>query len=304
MSSDSRVERGGRIPGLPGEPAYVLRAPTLSSLPVLIAVPHAGRAYPPDISACLRNPDEVALRLEDRHADVIGVGVAKATGAGLITALASRAMIDLNRAETDVDWTMFGRRAGTHPSIRVRGGLGLIPNRVPGIGAIWTALHTVDQLDTRLADIHVPYHAAIAAEMERLRARWGAALLIDLHSMPPLGEGSAQIVLGDRFGAACHGAIAATAFASLARLRIMAAHNRPYAGGYALDRHAAPGRGLHAIQIEIDRTLYLDAALDRPGPGLPALVKTLATLVRELGREVADIGRRARPSHDWPAAAE
>lgn len=304
MAGDSRVQRGGRIPGLEGEPAFVLRAPAASALPVLIAVPHAGQAYPDAITARLRDAQQTGLRLEDRHADLVGDGLARATGAALIVARAPRAMIDLNRAETDIDWTMFGRKAGSQVSVRVRGGLGLIPNRVPGIGAIWRKLHDVSELDARLAAIHVPYHAAITAELERLRARWGAALLIDLHSMPPLGEGGARIVLGDRFGAACHGRLAATAFACLARMRLLAGHNRPYAGGYALDRHAAPAHGIHAMQIEIDRSLYLDAALDRPGAGLAGLVKVMAALVRDLGRETAAIGRKNPPAPDWPLAAE
>lgn len=304
MAGDSRVQRGGRIPGLEEAPAYILRAPLTSSLPVLLAVPHAGQAYPGEIIARLRDPVGTGMRLEDRHADLVGEGIARATGTALIVARAPRAMLDLNRAETDVDWTMFGRKAGAQASVRVRGGLGLIPNRVPGIGAIWRKLHDVRELDARLAGIHIPYHAAIAAELERMRARWGAALLIDLHSMPPLGPGSARIVLGDRFGASCHGSLAATAFASLARLRLLAAHNRPYAGGYALDRHAAPDAGIHALQIELDRSLYLDAALDAPGPGLPALVKAMAVLVRELGRETAALGHKLAPASGWPQAAE
>src|SRR5690606_16073345 len=113
-------------------------------------------------------------------------------------------------------------------------------------------------------------HAALSAALESLRDRWGAALLLDLHSMPPLGPKSGanpapDFVVGDRFGASCDRALAAAAFDHLAAHHRRAAHNRPYAGGFVLDRHGAPGRGIHAMQVELCRTTYLDAELRQPG---------------------------------------
>ena len=131
--------------------------------------------------------------------------------------------------------------------------------------------------------------------MDTLRARWGAALLIDLHSMPPLGpergtQASAEFVLGDRFGSSCDGALSAAAFDHFAAAGRRAAHNRPYAGGYVLDRHAAPGRGLHGLQIEICRAAYLDGQLREPGPGFDDVAALLAGLVRRLASEFAGLG--------------
>jgi N-formylglutamate amidohydrolase len=130
--------------------------------------------------------------------------------------------------------------------------------------------------------------------------------MIDLHSMPPLprrdaAEPPPAYVLGDRFGAACSGALMATAFAHMAASGARAAHNRPYAGGYGLERQARREADIHAIQVEIDRSAYLDAALAEPGEGLPDVVETITGLVRALASDVAALGQAKQR---WPRAAE
>ena len=302
--------RGGQIPGAGRTAAWRLAAIEPSPLPILIAVPHAGRTYPSALVERMRNPQFAAARLEDRHVDRLGEAVARATGAWLLVADAPRAMIDLNRAPDDVDWDMFGREAqggSFSPGRRARTGLGLIPRRLPGLGELWKRRHDEGELDARIAGVHDPYHAALADALAALRERWGAALLIDLHSMPPLpvrgGHPPVQVVLGDRFGSSSHGRLVAAAFAHLAQQRIIAAHNRPYAGGYVLERHAAPAAGLHALQIEIDRTCYLDSRMDQPGEGLDAMAAVLTGLVRRLATEVVALGA-AEPPPEWAEAAE
>ena len=306
---------GGTIPGLAGAPAFALRMQVPSQVPVVIAVPHAGRAYPDALLQTMRNPGAAVLRLEDRYADVLAERVALATGAPLIKAQAPRAMIDLNRAPDDVDWAMLepGFQPGANtvparpvPSRRVRNGLGLIPRRLPGQGDLWRGPLAPAELDARIAQIHSPYHARIAALLDELAQRWGAALLIDLHSMPPLarerGE-SAQLVIGDRFGAACDGRLSGAAFDFLAGRRVPHAHNRPYAGGYGLERHANPQHGIHAVQIELDRSCYLDSRLAELGPGLEQMVTLVTGLVQRLAAETAELGQE-RLSRNWPEAAE
>ncbi|MFC0203707.1 N-formylglutamate amidohydrolase [Novosphingobium soli] len=309
---DSHEERGGWIPGAPGLPAFSLVSSTPSALPVLIAAPHGGRTYPRPLLADLRQGEGVTLRLEDRYVDRLAQGVARATGAALLVALAPRAMIDLNRAPDDVDWEMFARAARPagslpEPSRRVRSGLGVIPRRLPGTGDLWRRPLQAQDLRERLSGVHEPYHAALDRALARLRERWGAALLIDLHSMPPLsprpGTPGAQVVIGDRFGATCHGSIVAATFAHLARTGREAAHNRPYAGGYVLERHAAPDEGVHALQVEIDRSRYLDADMVEPGPGMAAMIEDLAALVRRLAGVVVELGGE-EANRDWPLAAE
>ena len=284
----------------PATPAFTLTIAATLPVPVLITVPHAGRVYPDEVTSAMRDPSWGAARLEDRHVDALGEEVARATGAALLVAHAPRAMIDLNRAPDDIDWGMVaGASARRTPhslaNRRARSGLGLVPRRLPSLGEIWNRKLTLPELDARIANIHRPYHRAVADTLERLRDRWGAALMIDLHSMPPLrrpgvsGEG-AEFVLGDRFGASCAPALVAHALRHMAEAGRRTAHNRPYSGGYALDHHAAPRRGVHAMQIEVCRASYLDARLDQPGPRIAAVARTLAALVRSLSHEVAALG--------------
>lgn len=299
---------GDPIPGSDGVPAFSMMRQSPSAIPVIIAVPHAGRAYPGDITRRLRDPVRAGLRLEDRYADLLAQSVAERTGAGLIAAHAPRAMIDLNRAPDDVDWDMIvgGRPANAgadRMSRRARGGLGLVPRRVPGLGELWNSRLDADDLAARIDRVHVPYHAALARELADLRARWGGAILIDLHSMPPLapsrgGPGAAEFVIGDRFGSACAGFIAASVFDHLGAVGGLAAHNRPYAGGYVLDRHASPGRGIHALQVEVCRSAYLDADMAEPGEGFERVTEILAGLVRRVADE---LGASAQ---GWSWAAE
>ena len=295
---------GGRVPGLEDMPAFSFAAPHRLRLPVLVAVPHAGRAYPPAVLARMRDAEGAQLRLEDRHCDLLGQAVAQATGAGLLIAHAPRALLDLNRAEDDIDWDMIegGRpeqvAASDHArssNRRARSGLGLVPRRLPGSGEIWRGRLCPEELAARIADVHCAYHAFLADELERIRAQWGAALLIDLHSMPPLrpAEGEARapvIVLGDRFGAACHHGLMGRALLHLESRACLAAQNRPYSGGYVLDRHGDPRAGIHAMQVEVCRGTYLDRRLAEPGAGLAGMAALLTSLVRELGAETALLG--------------
>ena len=310
---DSQWLTGGRIPGLSGAPAFSLSGPQPSKIPVLIAVPHSGRAYPDSLIKRMRHPDSAALRLEDRYADRLGEAVAEVTGAMLLVANAPRAMIDLNRSPDDIDWEMIHHdskpEVGSYtPSRRSRSGLGLIPRRLPGIGELWKRRHDKAELIQRIADVHEPYHACLSETLSDLRKRWGTALLIDLHSMPPLAplrgqQKPAEFVLGDRFGASCHGGLTGAAFSYFDEMRRAASHNRPYAGGYVLERHADPKNGVHAMQLEIDRSTYLDSQLAEPGEGYAALVQLLIGLVRRLAGEVATLGNPG-DAGSWQEAAE
>lgn len=300
---------GGAIPGAEG-PAFTLEMPAETPIPVLIAAPHAGRRYPDAVRERMRDPEYSALRLEDRYTDLLARGIAAATGAALLIAHAPRAMLDLNRACDDMDWSMVagGAPRKTPHSVlnrRSRSGLGLVPRRLGGLGEIWKGPIRPDELDARIEAIHRPYHAQLAGALETLRDRWGAALLVDLHSMPPLrprfpGDRTAEFVLGDRFGASCDGGLAAQGLGYFARFERRTAHNRPYAGGYILDRHGVPARGIHAMQLEICRSSYLDARLSEPSARMPAVARLLTGLVRELGDAVAMLGRNGA----LPLAAE
>lgn len=311
---DSQQGAGGCIPGTPNIPAFRVFGDGPSALPVMISVPHAGRAYPPALLREMRHPEAAALKLEDRYVDRLARAVGQETGAALLIAQAPRAMIDLNRAPEDIDWEMFevaarpavlAGKPAEHPSRRARSGLGLIPRRLPGIGELWRHPHHEQDLAARIDHVHAPYHAQQSTMLEAIRERWGVALLVDLHSMPPLvprpGQTAAEFVIGDRFGTTCHGSLVATAFAQLTQAGHPAAHNRPYAGGYVLERHAQPGLGIHAMQIEVDRSCYLDRRMAEPGAGFDAVVAILASIVRRLAASVVELSGSGA---SWPLAAE
>jgi len=310
--ADSHKQLGGLIPGTSGVHAYCLTKTEPSAVPILIAVPHAGRAYSGSILRELRQPEVTALKLEDRLVDQVAARVAETVGAPLLVANAPRAMIDLNRAPDDIDWEMFGGKGRTQtggysPGRRARTGLGLIPRRVPGIGELWKKRHQEAELTARIKGIHEPYHACLSRELQDLRERWGAALLIDLHSMPPIkpraGIGAPEFVVGDRFGTACHGRLVAASFSHFNECRRLAAHNRPYAGGYVLERHADPRAGINAMQIEIDRSVYLDSDLAQLGNGFEGTVEVLSRLIRSLSTHVCELGDEGK-GQTWSEAAE
>ena len=271
-ADDAGLTSGGHVPGT-ARPAYSLQRSGEGGLPVLIAVPHAGRAYPPGLIESMRHGEMAAQRLEDRFVDRIGRMAAAACGASLLVAHVPRAMIDLNRDTGDIDRGMFsgpppssGARLPDLPRQQSRAarGLGLFPRRLPGLGELWRQPLSAEEAERRIAAVHVPYHLALGRELARLKERHGYAILIDLHSMPslpPAGRGASPThVVGDRFGASCASSLAASSMELLSRALAVPAYNRPYAGGYVLDRHGRPRQDIHALQLEIDRARYLDQA--------------------------------------------
>lgn len=265
---------------------HVRLGPPGAATPLVIAVPHAGRRYPRALLDAARLPRHALETIEDRHADLL-VGEAVAAGAVAIVARAARACVDLNRNPREIDPAAIRRTpddaAGWLETEKVAGGLGIVPSRIAMGGAVWKRPLDPAEIARRIAEIHAPYHQAIAAALAAAQARHGHAILLDCHSMPPLGvAGTARIVVGDRHGASADPCYAAAIEAVAARRRVASARNRPYAGGFTLDFHGAPNAGRHAIQVEFDRSLYLDPTLRRPGPGLADTQAMLADMAQAL----------------------
>lgn len=274
---------------MPFEPAFTVLGPATPQSPVLLAVPHAGRHYPLGLEAKARVPIERLRALEDRHADRL-VEPAVAEGVTAIVARTARAAIDLNRDPREIDPGMIEGVISADrllSSGKVRAGLGLFPRRLPACGELWRGRMTIEEAARRIAEAHEPYHRAIAERIEAIRAIFGMAVLIDCHSMPPLpvrqAGGPVRIVIGDRFGAGAAAAVADVAMAVIEGAGLRAARNHPYAGGYTIDRHGRPRRQVHAIQIEYDRSLYLDAALDQPTENIEECGRLLAMIASRLG---------------------
>lgn len=258
------------------------------AVPVLLSVPHAGRDYPQGVFDALRLPRAALNRLEDRYADLLA-RKAIMLGYPVIIARRARAWIDLNRDENDLDVDMVrgvDRADYPTPGAKQRGGLGLVPRRLSGEGDLWNGQFELSDIEHRLASFHRPFHNSVSNILGRIRDKFGVAILLDLHSMPPLRQSTPgqvpQFVIGDRFGKS-----ASSQFAELLMERIRGqgfavALNHPYAGEYILRRHAKPSANIHSLQLEIDRSLYLDSALREPGAGLGQMTALVTGLVGAL----------------------
>lgn len=255
--------------------------------PVVLSVPHAGRDYPAALLAAVRIPLGSLRILEDRHVDQLALAARGAES--MVVQRPARAWIDLNRAEHERDPKLDDGADPTRSpgmSAKLRSGLGLVPRRIAGAGEIWAGRLSNAAVTARILADYRPYHAALDCLLKAARARFGIAVLLDIHSMPPLGGAgeAASIVFGDRFGKSASSRFVARLEGEAAACGIAHALNTPYAGGHILDRHARPQHGIHAVQIEFDRASYLDEAHDVPGPGFDHT----ATLLRRMIAAVRD----------------
>jgi len=258
--------------------------------PVVLSVPHAGRDYGEAVRKAARVPLATLETLEDRLVDRL-VWRAVQDGATAFIARTARAEIDLNRDEREIDPALVAPPpppAAVVQSARTRGGLGLVPSRIAGSGAIWLHRLSRDELRRRVETVHRPYHEALASALRAVRDRFGAAILLDCHSMPPRppagGVKPPPIVFGDRHGTSIAPNLLDAAIGAARRLGFPSGLNAPYAGGYVVSRHGAPADGIHALQVEIDRSLYLDPALKEPGAGFDRaalLVAAIAAALRD-----------------------
>jgi len=243
-------------------PPYLVIEPLKRTTPLIFASPHSGRRYPADLLAETRAGIQNLRRSEDAYVDEL-IGGAAGYGAAVIAATVARAYVDLNRDPAELDPDMYDERLPAFAascSPRVQAGLGAIP-RITGDGQpIYRRKLAFADAEQRLASVHRPYHAALARLVAEAKESFGCAVLIDCHSMPSCARGAAapDIVLGDRFGASCHPSVTALVEATLRRRGYRVARNAPFAGGHTTQTYGRPALRAHALQIEINRALYLD----------------------------------------------
>jgi N-formylglutamate amidohydrolase len=268
-------------------PPFVRSGPTSAASPVVLSVPHAGRDYSDALLAASRLNRRQLETLEDRFVDRLVEGALR-TGATAIIARRPRAEIDLNRDEREIDPAIVVPPPpldGLMPSARTRGGLGLVPARISGAGPIWRHRLDRDEIARRIEQVHRPYHAALETALEQARARFGIAILLDCHSMPPrsvAGPGQAEVVFGDLHGTTVAPELLDIALLVARRSGFRTACNVPYAGGYITARHGRPTEAIHAIQIEIDRSLYLAGDMRSPGKGFDRTSALFANIASAL----------------------
>lgn len=249
---------------------FEILAPAAWSVPAIFNSPHSGRRYEPDFLRQSRLSPAALRKSEDCYIDELFMGCLD-NGAPLLRVHAPRSFIDLNREPYELDPRMFAGHLPGHvnsTSPRVAGGLGTIPRVVAEGEEIYRGRLNFADVQSRIERIYFPYHRTLAALLDEVVKKNGAVLLVDCHSMPSSAlnhitahhTSSVDVVLGDRFGASCDEDVTALMEELLASHGLRSLRNKPYAGGFITQTHGSPQHGRHALQIEINRALYLDEA--------------------------------------------
>ena len=275
-------------------PPWRLLAPAEQTAPVVFASPHSGRDYPPEFIAASRLNVVSLRRSEDAFMDEI-FAAAPDFGAPLLCARFPRAYVDANREAFELDPAMFTDPLPDYVntrSPRIAAGLGTIARVVTDGEDIYHEPLRFEDALGRIEALYRPYHKALQGLLQATQERFGGCLLVDCHSMPSgqlapeLGAGDgnkpADMVLGDCFGTSSAPAVTDIAKAALEASGFTVALNKPYAGGFTTRHYGRPREGVHVLQVEINRALYMDEKLVRRGPGLPALKCRLGPLMRAL----------------------
>ena len=278
--------------------AYDVVHPDRRTSCVVFASPHSGRDYP---WTFLRKTvlDEMTIRSsEDAFVDQLFAS-APQMGAPLLMAGAPRAYVDLNRSAEELDPALIegARRQGHNP--RIASGLGVIPRVVANGRAIYSGKLSMIEAERRIALYWRPYHEMLQKLLDGAHQHHGQAVLIDCHSMPHEAmDGVARggmprpdVVLGDRFGAAASGAVMDHVEAAFSAAGFTVVRNAPFAGAYVTQAYGRPARNQHAVQVEIDRSLYMDERMIRPSANFDAMRKRL----RDVIAEVATLGQSRMP---------
>lgn len=278
--------------------AYQVLHPEQNTSCVVFASPHSGRSYPLAFLEATTLDDHAIRSSEDAFVDQL-FGCAPAFGASFIEACVPRAFVDLNRSPDELDPALImGVRNQSH-NPRIASGLGVIPRVVANGRAIYRGKITLADAQKRLDECWHPYHGMLQGLLDAAHRRHGQAILVDCHSMPHEAVQSSlftgikrpEIVLGDRFGAAAGPGVVDRIEAAFAAQGFVVARNAPFAGAYITQAYGRPSCGQHAVQVEIDRSLYMDERRIQPNANFAAVQAALRRVVAEL----AGIGRERMP---------
>ncbi len=278
---------------------FQIQHPVTRDTCVVFASPHSGRDYSRDFLRQTVLDKHTIRSSEDAFVDDLFAS-APAHGAPLVTALMPRAYVDLNRSDEELDPALVQgvRRSGHNP--RVASGLGVVPRVVANGKAIYSSKIPRAEADRRIREVWQPYHRALRAELDMAHARFGRTILIDCHSMPHEAMDNVtqscaprpDVVLGDRFGAAASEQIVDQVEKAFLGAGLTVTRNTPFAGAFVTQHYGRPSSGYHAIQIEIDRSLYMDERRIRPHEGFQAFRDLMDGVIADLTR----IGRPVETS--------
>jgi N-formylglutamate deformylase len=299
--SDADVAIDASLAALFADPFRIVR-PIRQTVPFVFASPHSGRTYPKSFMAMSRLGALSLRRSEDAFVDELFCG-AVALGAPMIAARFPRAFLDANRAPAEIDTAMFDGQlpiAVDAPSPRVAAGLGVIPRIVRDGAEIYRSKLLPLDAEQRLARLYRPYHAALAQLIAQTREIFGVAVVIDCHSMPSAAA-IPDIVLGDRYGMAASPLVTRAAELAFEKQGFSHGRNAPYAGGYTTLLHGRRDRDVHALQVEVNRALYLDEERIEPGPGFEQVCGRLTAALAQLVAVQPSLLARNRPRQSFAA---
>ncbi|WP_159807959.1 N-formylglutamate amidohydrolase [Litoreibacter roseus] len=278
--------------------AYTLSFPDVQTTSVVFASPHSGRHYP---RAFLRRSvlDELTIRSsEDAFIDLI-VGNAPDCGAPLLVAKAPRAFLDLNRASDELDPSVVEGIGKVAHNPRIASGLGVVPRVVSNGRAIYRGKISKAEATARIERYWLPYHTCLQKLLDHTRRQFNEAILIDCHSMPhealdavaKPGAPRPEVVLGDRFGSSAETDLVDRIETIFLDAGLTVSRNAPFAGAYITQHYGRPSRRQHAIQIEVDRALYLNETYVRPNDNF----RNFQAVMTRVVQEISDIGRASVP---------
>ena len=272
------------------DPPFEIIEPAASRGPVAFNSPHSGSTYPREFLASARIDIATLRRSEDSFVDEL-IGGVVACGYPLMRAHFPRCFVDVNREPYELDPRMFDGRlpsfANTR-SMRVAGGLGTVARVVGDAQEIYDQRIPVNDALRRIETLYKPYHRSLRQLFTRLHRDFGAAVLVDCHSMPSTAGARderprPEFVLGDRYGTSCIGLVGEVVERTLRGMGYTVSRNKPYAGGFITEHYGNPAAGLHAIQLEINRALYMDERRYERAAGFARLAADLETLAERLG---------------------
>jgi N-formylglutamate amidohydrolase len=279
------------------DPIEVLAPENLSS-PLVLASPHSGNYYPADLIDASALSKSALRQSEDCYVDELFAS-AKYAGIPMIRALYPRAYLDLNREPYELDPDMFSDSLPDFvntASPRVAAGLGTVARIVANQKEIYARKLTWQEVQSRITRLYKPYHQSLTKLINAARDQFGYCILIDCHSMPsaglPTGKGSrnegVDIVLGDRNGLSCSALITEETERLLGNMGYSITRNNPYAGGFTTQHYGTPETGVHALQIEINRSLYIDENSLVRRPGFAKLQDDLRNFTESLSKFSTD----------------
>jgi len=270
-------------------PPFEIVEPAEWRAPIIFNSPHSGSVYPDDFLIASRVDLPVLRRSEDSFMDEL-VGHLSNRGFPVMRVNFPRCYVDVNREPYELDPRMFSGRLPSFAnsrSMRVVGGLGTIP-RVVGDGQeIYRERISLDDALERIETLYKPYHRALRRLINRSQQMFGTAVVVDCHSMPSVGLSRDEprrpdVVIGDRYGTSCTQLLSDRIEETMSRLGYSVGRNRPYAGGFITEHYGNPANGMHTVQLELNRAVYMDERRRERGPRFAQVAADFAILADAL----------------------